>query len=456
MTEYINRRPNELLHKIFSALPLTEVIPLELVCKKWKWIQELVLVRVHAVSGCDFDFVWEYPDFYWLLFYRPLNFDAISFTPKRKDSLVRPRDHMLTSIDFFLRKMPNVTCLSLYGLNINFETVQLLCNTWNNLQELNLFPLDTNTFNNDRFCRLMMQMKSLRRLAMQTFQDQETLFDLTIFSQLESLFFENQFLENFNIDQVIRHLGFNIQSIGLVNVFHRTQELEGLKQFLLNDTGHLASTLSTKVINLTIQMDGPQDDQLTVDLPLLDFISNTFHSVTHLDIHLHWGIFFEEILEPLSKLTQLSHLRLDVANAIVRPLLFELPNEDFNDGRTVLHSVKKLHLSIDHTGAPTLLFYSIYFPCVFPGLVEWRFENSGIMYLCDCEPDHDKDNIFDGIKCRRCPTNLFSFFQNDFTKLIHVYRNNHLVFDRNNPDLHAFKDRLARYGTSINVRPNRI
>lgn len=450
---------------IFEPLSLPDLARLGLVCKKWNTIRESILHGMRHFSACDATFPWEYADFYRLTFYPSLTFSPImkknrnaAETVQQKGDDASPRSILSPTTNFFARNAPHITELSLYGVKVTLAAFEQLLTSWTQLYELNFFPSNVDDFTYSLFCPLVKRTRSIRRLGLISFNDdiEGGQFDFSLITQLESFFFDNHFQEWYTLTEILPHIGPNTNSLGLVNVTYVPMILSQVSRYLeISEPGRqLANKLSTQIRSLTFQTDLFDDEDFNpADVPLLTFIGIFFSSLTSLDIHIHEELLFEQIVGPLSKLQELKKLRLDVVNHCFRSRLFEVPDRPRRLYLPPLGSVTCLHLSLDHSSSPTLSFYRLYMATIFGELSECHFENSGLVYRCDCKPDPlQGDSIYTGVRCRGCSEKLFTFFRNGLLNLKMVTRNRQLIYQSGDNDLVEFTSRLLQYGISPYAR----
>lgn len=128
----INHLPNDLLLSVFSHLNLSALLPLELVCRRWRLLQEFTLCRVHR-----------------LVLIGPTSSQTHNSTPlqliqksahRYSVSISKSEHHVrltkgltFATCELFLRKLPNITRLELVQVSLSrsVDLIVYLLNGWN-------------------------------------------------------------------------------------------------------------------------------------------------------------------------------------------------------------------------------------------------------------------------------------------------------------------------------------
>lgn len=353
---------------IFDILPLADLMNLELVSRRWRWIQTLVCRSKNSlVLYRKKHFLSLQPDItrYWFMT------DHHSTMSFKEGSLQVASKVSVASVRAITLRFPKVASLSLYGVPLGAKQFTILTTHWPSLKSLTYF-LDkkkaASLFQTQSFRRALNSLKFLNHLVLPVdFASIDAMEPMSqIIDQLSSFFVKGRFaadIENIDIDDI------NFDA-----------EIEmGIDRLVLNITDPEYSPDNIVLYsergpsqNLRITRVSFRWDALNprADPDFFGFLSST---VTHLDCSLIDGVDLTGLLGHFPFFPSLTHLRLACQ-----------PNGDIFRGLTrrncrnkmpPMEKVKHLHLSgIQLTNGAVFTYIN----CIFPNIESLHIEDCSL------------------------------------------------------------------------------
>ena len=150
---YLNELPPCLLLKVFSYLPISEVIRLKLVCKAWQEISAFVRFKSLSIYRYDFEKVEEQP------LIKPERF------PENFDLYINDFEKFFRSTGPMVNKVQRlVVCLYAHPVNYENKRLEKFLHRFRLLEELELRVLGFDYFPDGAYPTFSLKLKRLRKL----------------------------------------------------------------------------------------------------------------------------------------------------------------------------------------------------------------------------------------------------------------------------------------------------
>lgn len=318
MRRHIHHLPNHILVSIFLHIPLEEILPLELVCRQWQMVQNLILNRVQTLAilapKASLD---RQQTGVQQLIKRTYQRYGIRFASKHYHITLRKAFLTATTCDFFLRKMPNIICLYVCQIPLSSSISQLIfaLNGWNieSLTILYDYPIQFHskrkTINKQNHLHRLLSVLSpdwqpqLRQLTLVTFD--------AFFQRFEDYQFDLSQLHELNL---IRPWDLNRLLTQLVSNQINTKMWTNLRKLTLYSDGNFSTFMHLNPnLHRILQPTFSQLTHLTINFAnrtILSIINSSCHCLRSLHLSCVTMSFIDLAVELEPFQFRLSHLRI--------------------------------------------------------------------------------------------------------------------------------------------------